>query len=167
MKGKAWVLLILPAAALAGAQGRSGQPWDVPLGRWWDRPAVAQELALSSEQKAKLEQLTTERLKAMIDARAAVQKAEVELRLLADKDPLDVRRLREAFAAMQQARQRLEAERFELLLAVRQTLTQEQWQKLRKVARQRLEERREGRGQAPRLRRRPPAPSELPAPEPY
>lgn len=167
MKGKALVLLILPAAALAWAQGPGGPPWNVPLGRWWDRPAVAQELGLSAEQKAKLEQLTAERLKAMIDARAAVHKAEVELRLLADRDPLDVRKLREAFAAMQQARQRLEGERFELLLAVRQTLTQEQWQKLRTVARERLEERREVRRQAPRPPRRAPAPPAPPAPEPF
>ncbi|GBC78853.1 hypothetical protein HRbin09_00062 [bacterium HR09] len=81
----------------------------------------------------------------MIDARAAVQKAEVELRLLAEKEPLDVRKVREAFAALQQARQKLELERFEMLLAVRQTLSAEQWNKLRTVVRERLEERRERR----------------------
>lgn len=127
------------------AQGLGGPPFDVPPGRWWDRPAVAQELALSPEQKAKLEQLTSERLKAMIDARAAVGKAEVELRLLAEKEPLDVRKVREAFSALQLARQKLELERFEMLLAVRQTLTAEQWNKLRLLARERVEERRERR----------------------
>lgn len=127
------------------AQGLGGPPFDVPPGRWWERPAVAQELGLTPEQKAKLEQLTAERLKVMIDARAAVEKAEVELRLLAEKEPLDARKVREAFAALQQARQKLELERFEMLLAVRQTLSAEQWQRLRALARERLEERRERR----------------------
>lgn len=138
------VLGVCFASGLA-AQGLGGPPFDVPPGRWWDRPAVAQELGLSPEQKAKLEQLTAERVKTMVDARAAVQKAEVELRLLAEKEPLDVRKVREAFAALQQARQKLELERFEMLLAVRQTLSPEQWNKLRTVVRERLEERRERR----------------------
>uniref|UniRef100_A0A7C2N8I1 Periplasmic heavy metal sensor n=2 Tax=Thermoanaerobaculum aquaticum TaxID=1312852 RepID=A0A7C2N8I1_9BACT len=145
MTKKVFAALAFLVAGSLWAQGLGGPPFDVPAGRWWDRPAVAQELGLSPEQKAKLEQLTAERVKAMIDARAAVQKAEVELRLLAEKEPLDVRKVREAFAALQQARQKLELERFEMLLAVRQTLSTEQWNKLRTVVRERLEERRERR----------------------
>lgn len=156
MRKMLFIVLGLCCAGSMAAQALGGPPFDVPPGRWWDRPAVAQELGLSPEQKAKLEQLTTERLKAMIDARAAVEKAEVELRLLAEKEPLDVRKVREAFAALQQARQKLEVERFEMLLAVRQTLSAEQWNKLRTVVRQRLEERRdrrEGRRPEPGPRR--------------
>ncbi|WP_161685476.1 Spy/CpxP family protein refolding chaperone [Thermoanaerobaculum aquaticum] len=152
MKRHGLAVFGLTLAAGLGAQGLGGPPFDVPPGRWWERPVVAEELGLSPEQKAKLEQLTAERVKAMIDARAAVQKAEVELRLLAEKEPLDARKVREAFAALQQARQRLEVERFELLLAVRQTLTGEQWRKLHTVVRERLQERRErrqGRGVEP------------------
>lgn len=145
MTKKVFAVLGFLVAGCVWAQGLGGPPFDVPAGRWWDRPAVAEELGLSPEQKAKLEQLTAERLKAMIDARAAVQKAEVELRMVAEKDPLDVRKVREAFAALQQARQKLELERFEMLLAVRQTLSAEQWNKLRTVVRQRVEERRERR----------------------
>lgn len=145
MAKKVFAVLTFLVAGSLWAQGLGGPPLDVPPGRWWDRPAVVQELGLSVEQKAKLEQLTAERVKAMIDARAAVQKAEVELRLLAEKEPLDVRKVREAFAALQQARQKLELERFEMLLAVRQTLSAEQWNKLRTVVRERLEERRERR----------------------
>ncbi|MGC8916094.1 MAG: Spy/CpxP family protein refolding chaperone [Thermoanaerobaculum sp.] len=145
MRKMAIIVGCLSFVGNVAAQGLGGPPFDVPLGRWWDRPAVAQELGLSPEQKLKLEQLTTERVKAMIDARAAVEKAEVELRLLAEKDPLDVRKVREAFTALQQARQKLELERFEMLLSVRQTLSADQWNKLRVLARQRLEERRERR----------------------
>lgn len=159
MKNAFFAILALAGAARLGAQGMGGPPFDVPPGRWWDRPAVAEELGLSPEQKAKLEQVTADRVKAMIDARAAVQKAEVELRLLAEKDPLDVRKLREAFAALQQARQKLELERFEMLLSVRQTLSADQWNKLRTVVRQRLEERRE------RREGRRPAPGPRPGPQ--
>lgn len=155
MRGTFLAALAFVWGGAIGAQGPGGPPWDVPSGRWWQRAEVAQELGLSAEQKAKLEQLTAERLEAMIDARAAVQKAELELRLLANKDPLDQRKVREAFAALQQARQRLEAERFEMLLGVRQTLTLEQWQKLRTVVRERVQERRQEHRQGPRSPRGP------------
>ncbi|MCX7895253.1 MAG: periplasmic heavy metal sensor [Thermoanaerobaculum sp.] len=147
--------LLVGASARLVAGEPAGPPFDVPAGRWWTHPAVAEELGLSPEQKAKLEDLTNQRVKAMIDARAAVQKAEVDLRLLADRDPVDARKLREAFAALQQARQRLEAERFEMLLGVRQTLSADQWKKLRQAVRERLGERwqrRQERGHAPGLR---------------
>lgn len=143
MKRVTVMLLGALGTASLWAQGMGGPPLDVPPGRWWDRPRVAEELGLSPEQKARLEQIVAERTKVLIDRRAAVEKAELDLRLLAEKEPLDPFKLREAFAALQQARQKLEHERFEMLLAVRQTLSPEQWKKLRVVVRERLLERRE------------------------
>lgn len=145
MKGPAVAFVVMVSAWTLGAQvlRPGGPPLDVPSGRWWDRPRVAEELGLTPEQRAKLEQVTAQGAKAMIDARAAVEKAELELRLLAEKEPLDAKKLREAFQALQQARQKLEWERFEMLLSVRQTLSPDQWRKLRTVVRERLEERRE------------------------
>lgn len=132
-------LLLLAAGAWAQGPG-------LPQGKWWERPRVAQELALSSEQKQKLEQASLESARVMIDLKAAVEKAELDLKVAGDAEPLDARAARAAFAALQQARMRLESERFELLLKVRQVLTHEQWVRLREmtkdVLRERLEERR-------------------------
>lgn len=147
MKARILAFALFFGAGALWAQGPGGPAWELPQGRWWDRPRLAQELGLSAEQKAKLEEVTEQRMRAMIDARAAVQKAELELRLAADKEPFDPRKVREAFFALQQARQKLELERFEMLLAVRQLLTPEQWGKLRTLARERLQERREERQQ--------------------
>jgi len=126
--------LLLAFSASAQAPG-------MPPGRWWERPRVAEELGITAEQRNKLDGLTLDHAKTMIDLKATVDKAEIDLRAAADSEPLDAARVRAAFAAMQQARGRLEGERFEMLLKVRQNLTTGQWQRLKELG-QRLRERR-------------------------
>lgn len=150
MKRQAFVLLTCLFGTPLLGQGLGPPGWDVPQGRWWTRPAIAEELGLSPEQKTRLEEIVAERLKVIIDARAAVEKAQVELREVAQKEPLDVQKARQAFQAVQQARARLEKERFELLLSQRQVLTAEQWQKARKILAERVRARRERHPKGPR-----------------
>ncbi|HPC84694.1 MAG TPA: periplasmic heavy metal sensor [Thermoanaerobaculaceae bacterium] len=142
-----WTLagLLLLVAAGAWAQGPA-----LPPGKWWERPRVAQELGLTAEQKQKLEGASLESARVMIDLKAAVEKAELDLKAVGDADTLDPRAAREAFAALQQARMRLESERFELLIKVRQVLTREQWVRLRELTREALRERIEERPEGAR-----------------
>lgn len=150
MKRQAFVLLTCLFGTPLLGQGLGPPGWDVPQGRWWTRPAIAEELGLSPEQKTRLEEIVAERLKVIIDARAAVEKAQVELREVAQKEPLNVQKARQAFQAVQQARARLEKERFELLLSQRQVLTAEQWQKAREILVERVRARRERHPKGPR-----------------
>lgn len=150
MKRQAFVLLACLFGTPLLGQGLGPPGWDVPQGRWWTRPAIAKELGLSPEQKTRLEEIVAERLTVIIDARAAVEKAQVELRQVAQKEPLDVQKARQAFQAVQQARARLEKERFELLLSQRQVLTAEQWQKAQEIVGERVRARRERRPEGPR-----------------
>jgi Spy/CpxP family protein refolding chaperone len=118
------------------------QPLVTPQGRWWDRPVVAAKLGLTDEQKQKLETTTIDHARTMVDLKAAVEKAELELRVAADTEPFDAAKVRQAFGRLQQARMRLETERFDLLLAQRELLSAEQWQKLRGLAREIMQRRR-------------------------
>jgi Spy/CpxP family protein refolding chaperone len=124
-----------------GATWVAAQPMGVPPGRWWERPRVAEQLALGEEQKTKLESAALASARGMIDLKAEVEKAELDLKAAADIEPLNVAKVREAFKALQQARVRLESERFEMLLKFREVLTQEQWRKLQELKRDRLRER--------------------------
>jgi Spy/CpxP family protein refolding chaperone len=109
---------------------------------------------VTQEQQALLEEATVAHARAMVDLKATVDKAEIDLRVAADRDPLDKAKVRAAFAAMQQARTRLEAERFEMLLRVREVLTREQWEKLKVLTRERIAA--EAGEEAPPLPGRPP-----------
>lgn len=133
------------AAAMLWAGAAVGQPLGVPPGRWWERPRVAEELSLQAEQRAKLDQVTLEHARTMIDLKATVDKAEIDLRAVAEAEPLDARAVRTSFAALQQARLRLENERFEMLLKVREVLSGDQWRKLKAMAGRLMEQVRENR----------------------
>lgn len=144
---------VIAGATLLVATGLAAQPLGVPPGRWWERPQVAEQLALTAEQKARLEALSVENARGMIDVKGAVEKAELDLRVAAEAEPFDAAKVRAAFRTVQQARTRLENERFEALLRVREVLSAEQWRQLRELTRdavrERVQERRGGQGGPP------------------
>lgn len=127
-----------------------GRPMGVPMGPWWERPKMAEHLALTPEQRSKLEAVTLDQARTMVDLKGAVEKAEIELRAASDAEPFNAKRVRDAFGVLIQARTKLETQRFEMLLKTREVLTAEQWGKLREFARERRAERAEkGRGGPP------------------
>ncbi len=146
--------------ALAGAVAMVGSAWAqpmvVPPGRWWERPRIAAELGLTAEQRKTLDAVALEHARTMVDLKADVEKAELDLRVAADGEPFAAKKVREAFSALLQRRTRLEQERFELLLRVRETLAGEQWKKLTKFVQERFTREQEEGGEpgAPAVPRR-------------
>lgn len=116
-------------AAVGDAQG-----FEVPPGRWWDRPALVRLLGLSAQQQRAIEGVTLAHARAMVDLKAAVERAELDLRSAAEGEPFEAERAREAFSGFLRARAALETERFEMILRIRQVMTREQWQQLRRLA---------------------------------
>jgi len=128
--------VVLGAGLLVAAGVATAQPMGVPMGRWWERPKVAEQLGLTQEQTQKLEAITLNEARTMVDLKGAVQKAEIDLRAAADVEPFQPEKVRDAFRVMQQARERLETQRFEMLLKVRGVLSADQWHKLRELVRE-------------------------------
>ncbi len=130
-------ILVLALAATAAAQDLR-----IPPGKWWENPRLVERLRLTREQQGQIRELVVEHARRMIDLNADVKRAELDLADLVDREPLEPKAVREAFGALQVARQRLEAERFELLLGVRQSVTPQQWHELERIRqdlRQRME----------------------------
>ena len=156
MKGRAtrWFLgagLLLAAGVvvaqpMGGPMGGApvGRGMGVPMGRWWERPKVIEQLGLSADQTQKLETITLDQARTMVDLKSAVEKAEIELRAASDAEPFNAKRVREAFGVLIQTRTRLETQRFEILLKTREVLTADQWRNLRDLLRERRMEK--GRG---------------------
>jgi Spy/CpxP family protein refolding chaperone len=124
--------------ALVIAGSAWAQPFAMPPGRWWERPKLAAELALSAEQRTTLDTVSLAHAKTMVDLKGDVEKAELDVRMASDAEPFDAGRVRAAFAALQQRRGRLELERFEMLLKVREVLSAEQWKKLTAIVKDAL-----------------------------
>jgi Spy/CpxP family protein refolding chaperone len=145
MKRMMMTLVVLMASTtLIGAAGL-----DLPHGKWWENDRVIQRIGLTEAQQKAIGELVYEHAMRMIDLNAGLKKAEFELADLVDRDDFDADAIRKAFAGFQAAKDRLEYERFEMLLAVRAELTAEQWRSLLEIRRfleQRRENRRPGEG---------------------
>lgn len=132
-------LLLSPLASLA-----QDRPM-MPKGRWWKMPEVAKRLALTAEQQTKLDAVFTERSKELIDLKAGMEKAAIELRASLehfDSKPADV--LKNS-AALGDARAKLFTKEIEMMLDMRAELNEEQWSQLRSALEQHMENRMDGR----------------------
>ncbi len=126
------VVAIVATAAVAGA---GVGEFDLPPGKWWENDRVVRRVGLSEDQQRTISDLVYQHAHRMIDLNAALKKAELELAESVERDDFDPDAVRKAFAAFQDFRRRLENERFEMLLAVRQSLTSSQWDQLLEIRR--------------------------------
>jgi Spy/CpxP family protein refolding chaperone len=150
MRGRILVAFTL-AAVVFGATGL--EAFDLPGGRWWENKRLVDHLNLTAEQRERIESMVYSHAEQMIDLNAAVERTKLELERQTKAESVDIDATRRAFAEFQQARMNLETERFEMLLSVRQVLTDPQWTKLINL-REQLESIRRNREDGPR---RPPA----------
>jgi Spy/CpxP family protein refolding chaperone len=123
------VSLLIAVAVTAGGSVWAAE-FRMPQGRWWQNPRLVERLHITPEQQKQMHDLVFAHAQRMIDLNAAVKKAELQLGDLAERDNFDVKAVRAAFARLQEARQRLESERFELLVGFRQLMTAQQWRQL-------------------------------------
>lgn len=148
-------VLVFVLLALAGP-GVANE-LDLPPGKWWEDQRVVDAVGITSEQQAEISTVVYRRARRMIDLKADVEKAGLDLAASVDAADFDAAAVREAHQAFQNARRSLENERFEMVLEVRQVLSNEQWQKIRELRRRNQQNRGQQRrpGQRPQGGQRP------------
>jgi Spy/CpxP family protein refolding chaperone len=117
---------------------------------WWESP-LASEINLTEEQREKVRAIVQENRMAMIDQRAAVEKAELEVDHLFGDEVVDSTKAQDAIERLVAARSALTRSFTELSLKLRMVLTSAQWKEL-----QEKRERWRPRGGGERPRRGPP-----------
>ncbi len=126
---------LITCALLAAVLPLAAQEFELPPGKWWEDQRLADRVGLSAEQQQQIRDLVYEGARRMIDLKAAVDLAGLDLAEVVNSSDFDPKAVRASYAAYQTARKKLENERFEMLLDVRQVLTTEQWQKLQELKR--------------------------------
>ncbi|MEW5736488.1 MAG: hypothetical protein AB1921_16710 [Thermodesulfobacteriota bacterium] len=91
-------------------------------GRWWNRPAVADKLALTDAEKAQLDELYAQNERERIDLKAAVARQRFELSQVMENPSSGEKEIMERFSALQKAQNDLANGRFRFLLDVRKTI---------------------------------------------
>jgi len=142
-------LIITVVLTLTGPLAAANE-FDLPPGTWWENPRMVEHIGLSDEQQAEIREIVFAHARRMIDLKADVDKAGLDLASTVDQQDFDPAPVRAAYAVFQTARHKLENERFEMLLEVRQLLTYEQWRKIeeakKRIQHNRSEQRRPGPG---------------------
>ena len=120
------IILLLVAAGTLAAQMPKG------IYAWWGRPEIRRDLNLSPQQQRQIQATVRDFRPHLIDVRAAVERAEVELQAQFDRDPIDEARTNQAIGRLIEARSDLTRTLSELSLKLRMVLTEKQWQELQR-----------------------------------
>jgi len=143
--------------------------------RWWNNQPMIDKLKLSDDQRKAMDQILLDHQKELIDKRADVEKAEVDMEPLMQDDQPNESRVLAQIDKVAQARAELEKANARFLLAIRAKLSPDQWKELKAARSERMQRRgwrQGGGGNAPQGPPPPGGPgpqgllNELPAPYP-
>ena len=104
---------------------------DLPPGKWWRRPEIAQSLGLTAEKQDKLENVWRAASGDLIDFKGEVEKQNIALRTELDRPALDRAAVQKAAARLNIARGRLFERELMMLVDMRGVLTDAQWSRMR------------------------------------
>ena len=120
------LVLMLLVAASAVAQMPKG------IYAWWNRPEIRRDLRLTPQQQRQIQATVKEFRPHLIDIRAEVEKAEIDLQTQFDQDPVDQGKANVAIDRLIAARSDLTRTLSELSLKLRTVLSAQQWQELQR-----------------------------------
>jgi Spy/CpxP family protein refolding chaperone len=128
-----WVAAALPAVLLAQSAPQSAPRKGPALweGAWWNSPIV-QNMDLSETQRRDIRGTVRQYRGHLMDLREAVQRADSDLEIALNENPLDQRKANEAIERLATARGELTRTLSQMTLRLRTILTNEQWQELQK-----------------------------------
>ncbi len=100
---------------------------------WWSRPEIRRDLRLTPEQQREIQATVNQYRPHLIDIRAEVDKAEIDLEAQFDHDPVDMAKANQAIEQLIAARSDLTRTLSQLSLKLRAVLNQQQWQQLQRL----------------------------------
>lgn len=128
---------------------------DLPEGKWWKRPRIAAEIALTPDQESRIESIFSRARPTLIDRKANLEKKQGELEDALEGANADRRSVAARVEAVENARAELQKARVLMVLDMRQVLKPEQWDRLVRMHQEFRRDRRERFGRF-LDRRRPP-----------
>ena len=100
---------------------------------WWSRPVIARQLNLTNVQRQQIRATVVEYRPRLIDIRAEVNKAEIDLQAQFDHDPVDQAKANQAIERLIAARADLTRTLSQMSLKLRAVLTEQQWRDLQRL----------------------------------
>ena len=99
-------------------------------GRWWNNPKIIEKLKLTDDQRKGMDEIFQQHREKLVDLRAAVEKAEVQMEPLVRADQPNESAVLAQIDKVAQARAELEKANARFLFALRSKLTPDQWKQV-------------------------------------
>jgi Spy/CpxP family protein refolding chaperone len=119
-------LAVLLSASLCAQMPKS-------LYAWWSKPVIAKQLNLTNVQRQQIRSTVMQYRPHLIDVRAEVSKAEIDLQAEFDHDPIDQAKANQAIERLIAARSDLTRTLSQMSLKLRTVLTDQQWRDLQRL----------------------------------
>lgn len=100
---------------------------------WWSKPVIAKQLNLTNVQRQQIRSTVIQYRPRLIDIRAEVNKAEIDLQAQFDHDPVDQAQANQAIERLIAARTDLTRTLSQMSLKLRSVLTEQQWRDLQRL----------------------------------
>ena len=100
---------------------------------WWSRPVITRQLNLTNVQRQQIRSTVLQYRPHLIDIRAEVNKAEIDLEAQFDHDPVDQAKANQAIERLIAARTDLTRTLSQMSLKLRSVLTEQQWRDLQRL----------------------------------
>lgn len=100
------------------------------FGRWWNNPKIVEKLKLTDDQRKAMDQIFQDHREKLVDLRANVEKAEIEMEPLVRADQPNEQSVLAQIDKVAQARAELEKANARFLFALRAKLTPDQWKQV-------------------------------------
>jgi len=100
-------------------------------GKWWERPAIKENLQLTDQQKETINRIWTEYRKRIIDTRADIEKTYLDLENLMGKPAVDKQEAYQLAERLAQLHRQQAEQRIKMTIDIRQELSAEQFEKLK------------------------------------
>lgn len=110
--------------------GDEGGMGIVPPGTWWRTPSTIQTLTLTTDQQKRMDEIFRQNRIQLVDLHAALEKEQINLEPLLNANPPDTNKALAQISHIADLRADLEKANAKMLLALRSTLTVDQWSKL-------------------------------------
>ena len=107
---------------------------------WWSKPVITKQLNLTNVQRQQIRGTVMQYRPHLIDVRAEVNKAEIDLQAQFDQDPVDQAKADQAIERLIAARSDLTRTLTQLSLKLRTVLTEQQWRDLQRLRPGQVEE---------------------------
>ena len=120
------LLAVLLSGSLLAQMPRS-------LYAWWSRPVITRQLNLTNVQRQQIRAAVMQYRPRLIDIRAEINQAEIDLQAQFDHDPVDQAKANQAIERLIAARTDLTRTLSQMSLKLRSVLTEQQWRDLQRL----------------------------------